>query len=264
MKYSAHWGFSLQEFAALYLITLALWAVFYLLAGEQLRSWTDMESRPSLTSSALFMLKFSLMWGLLLAGGMTLSKRVDVQPTSLTLSGPNVAVANQLAKVIGNGILWGLAITIAFDLSSRLLYNNYLDEWNATARFQNWRSFLAAAVGAALGEEGIFRLFLFPLVAWIVGLIWKTPDGLPTVGAMWISLVAVSIIFASTHLVVVKDFGGYTPANIMRGMLVFTPPAVLLCLSFWKHGIETAMIAHASGLIFGWLVLSTLAAFKTA
>jgi hypothetical protein len=50
----------------------------------------------------------------------------------------------------------------------------------------------------------------------------------------------------------------------MRGMLVFTPPAVLLCLSFWKHGIETAMIAHASGLIFGWLVLSTLAAFKTA
>jgi|GEM_PF-5613642 len=262
MKFSPHWHFSLQTLAVLYFATLMLWAVFYFLLGEQLRSWTALEKQASWTNATLFILKFALLWGSLLACGIILSRRVGIEPTLLSLSTPGSSATNQVAKLLGTGILWGLVVAIAFDLSTRLLYSDYLNEWNATATFQNWRSFFAASIGAALGEEVIFRLFLFPFVAWIVGLIWKTPDGLPAVGAMWLSLFVVSLLFASTHLIVVKEFGGYTPANVTRGILVFTPPAILLCLAFWKYGIETAMIAHASGLIFGWLILSTIAASK--
>jgi hypothetical protein len=260
MKYSSHWSFSLSEFVVLYLATLGLWACFYVLAGEQLRSWTH--SHMSWPGAARFLLEIGLVWALLLACGLALSRRVGIQPLALGVARPESSIAYTAVKVLVCGILWGLAVAVVFDLLTRMFFYEHLDEWNATARFENWRSFLLASIGASLGEEGLYRLFLFPFLAWLVGLIWKTPDGLPAVGAMWVSLLVVSLLMAATHLLVLEDVGGYTPANIVRGMLVFTPPALLLGIAFWRYGIETAMIGHASALVAGWLMLSTIAAFK--
>jgi membrane protease YdiL (CAAX protease family) len=262
MKFSYHWDFSWQEFAFLYFATLPLWACFYLLAGEQLRSWTS--SHMSWPGLARFLLELGFVWALLLACGLALSHRVGLHPLALGLPRTESSMAWAAIQVVARGLLWGLAVAVTFELSTRVFFSGHLEQWNATARFGNWRSFLVASIGASLGEEVLYRLFLFPLVAWLAGLIWKTTDGLPTVGAMWVSLIAVSLLMAAAHLSVLEDLGGYTLANIVRGMLVFTPPALLLGVAFWKQGIETAMIAHASALIFSWLFLSTIAVLAQA
>jgi hypothetical protein len=262
MKYSPHWAFSFQEFALLYGVTVALWGCFYLLAGEQLKSWTS--SHMSWPGAARAVLEIGVIWALLLAGGLALSRRVGIQPLALAQATPESSLVFAAVKVLGRGVLWGLALAVVFELLTRVFFHEHLAQWNAAVRFENWRSFAVASIGASLGEEAAYRLFLFPLLAWLIGLIWHTPEGLPATGAMWVSLTAVSLLMAGAHLLVLEDLGGYTSANIVRGMLVFTPPALLLGIAFWKHGIETAMIAHASGLVAGWLILSTLAAFQQA
>lgn len=261
MRRSVHWRFNLREFACFFLGVLALWAAFYLLAREQMRTWVNLDLRSSISPTHL-MLQFLLLWGIVIAGGLLLCRRVGIEPLALWPAARRTSFLQRAGMVMARGVLCGLALTIAFEVLTRVFFHEQIDEWNAAVTFRGWRAYLAAAIGAALGEELFFRLLLFPLAAWLLGLIWKKPDGLPAVGAMWFSMVVASLLFASTHLLVLQDLGGYTPGNITRAMLVFTPPGLILGLVFWKYGIETAMTAHASGLIGGWLFVSALAALR--
>ncbi|MBW3600367.1 MAG: CPBP family intramembrane metalloprotease [Planctomycetes bacterium] len=172
------------------------------------------------------------------------------------------SVGREVARIVTWGAIGGVAVAITFELLTRVFFHQHLAAWNAPCRFHNWRTYISAAIGAAVGEESVFRLLLFPLVAWVLGLLWKTPSGLPADGAMWVSLVVVTLLFAASHLPALEDLGGYRPGNIMRGMLVFSPPGLMLGFLFWRHGLETAMIAHATGLVAGWSFVSTLAELK--
>lgn len=261
MLTSPHWSFDLQEFTALYLVIAALVVCFYFLASRQQRAITQLEGsdseRPVFLAS-----KVALVAAVVLAVGLALTKRVGLQPLALSTISEEASLGVAIRDVAIHGLLWGLVIAIVFEVLTRLFFANHLAKWNAECHFENWRTYAAASIGAAVSEESLFRLLLFPLGAWLLGCVWHDPDGLPTEAVMWFSMVAVTLLFASTHLIVLEEFGGYTLSNIVRGLLVFSIPGLLLGLAFWQHGLETAMLAHASGLIMGWLFLSTLAKLR--
>jgi hypothetical protein len=79
-----------------------------------------------------------------------------------------------------------------------------------------------------VGEEIVFRLFLFPLPAWLLGLLWHTPEGLPITSAFWVSLTMAALLFAATHVPIVEDLEGYTISSVLRAMLVLFPPGLML------------------------------------
>lgn len=107
-----------------------------------------------------------------------------------------------------------------------------------------WKKFLAAFYGG-ITEEVLLRLFLFSLIAWLLGLVWRAPDSLPSAGAMWLANILAAIIFGLAHL----------PSSIMAGVPL-TPLLVVAVLTlngiasltfgylYWKRGLEAAMIAH--------------------
>jgi membrane protease YdiL (CAAX protease family) len=124
-----------------------------------------------------------------------------------------------------------------------------------------WKRFLAAFYGG-ITEEVLLRLFLFSLIAWLLGLIRRAPDGPPGAGVMWSANVLAAIIFGLAHL----------PSSIMAGIPI-TPLLVFAVLTlngivsltfgylYWKRGLEAAMIAHFFTdvvlYVFGTLVVRT-------
>ena len=150
MTFSSHWSFDLRAFSFLFVITSALWIVVYLFVPRALRESAGLPA-ISWGGAASVSLQIGFAWSLVLACGLALSKRVGIEP--LALSSPQHA-----AVFVGRGLLWGLAIGILFDVLHRVLFSEHVSEWNAEIRFGSWRSFVSSAIGAALGEEVIFRM----------------------------------------------------------------------------------------------------------
>ena len=109
-----------------------------------------------------------------------------------------------------------------------------------------WKKFLAAFYGV-ITEELLMRLFVFSLIAWLLKLIWRTPDGLPSAGAMWSANILAAVIFGLSHL----------PSAVMA-RLPITPNVIVAVLTlngiagltfgylYWKRGLEAAVVAHFS------------------
>ena len=188
------------------------------------------------------------------AAGLWLCARVGIRP--LALPGDNWWRA--LALILGQGVLWGLAVSLAYDAPRYVLFRRHVAKWDEEVCFASWRKYLGAALGAGVGEELVFRLLLFPLLAWLFGFAARTPEGLPTTSACWAGLILATLVFAATHVPIVEDLGGYTPPNVLRAMAVFCSPGLVLGLVFWRCGLETVVTAHASGLLIGWFYVSVL------
>jgi membrane protease YdiL (CAAX protease family) len=93
-------------------------------------------------------------------------------------------------------------------------------------------------------EEIILRLFAFSLIAWLLGLIWSTPDGLPATGAFWAAAVISALLFAVLHLPATAAITPLTPLVVVRAILLNGILGVAFGYLFWQHGLEAAMAAH--------------------
>jgi membrane protease YdiL (CAAX protease family) len=107
-----------------------------------------------------------------------------------------------------------------------------------------WKKFLAAFYGG-ITEEVLLRLFLFSLIAWLLGLIWRAPDRLPSVGAMWLANVLAAIIFGLAHLPSATMSGApITPLLVFAVLTLNGIASLTFGYLYWKRGLEAAVIAH--------------------
>ncbi len=102
-----------------------------------------------------------------------------------------------------------------------------------TATAPLWQKFLASFYGG-ITEELLIRLFLFSLLAWLLGKVWHTQAGLPTLGALWAANVIVALLFGLLHLPATAALLPLTTLVITRALLL--------------NGL--------AGLAFGYLVLA--------
>ncbi|HEX8994915.1 MAG TPA: CPBP family intramembrane glutamic endopeptidase [Ktedonobacterales bacterium] len=107
-----------------------------------------------------------------------------------------------------------------------------------------WKRLLASVYGG-IDEEILLRLFLLSLLAWLIGFVWRLPNGLPTVGALWVANVIAAVIFGLGHLpataAVVKTL---TPLLVVRAILLNGVVGVATGYLYWRYGLEAAILAH--------------------
>lgn len=122
-----------------------------------------------------------------------------------------------------------------------------------------WKRFLACFYGG-IDEEILLRLFLLSLLAWLIGFIWHSANGLPTVGALWVANVLAAVIFGLGHLpatiAIVKKL---TPLLVARALLLNGIVGVATGYLYWRYGIEAAMLAHFSADIVFHLIGDSIA-----
>ena len=90
------------------------------------------------------------------------------------------------------------------------------------------------------------RFFLLTLLAWLGSKISHTVEGKPTAMVMWIAIVIAGLVFGIAHLPTAAAMGiQLTPLYIIRTLMLNSGGIVYGWL-YWKHGLESAMLAHFS------------------
>lgn len=104
---------------------------------------------------------------------------------------------------------------------------------------------LLASFGAAVNEEIVLRLFLLSVIAWVGVKIFRQTSGLGFLAILWAANLGSTLVFGLVHIsnLLILDM----PLTLvvvcstvfMNGMI-----GLLFGWLYWKHGLESAMLAH--------------------
>jgi membrane protease YdiL (CAAX protease family) len=108
-----------------------------------------------------------------------------------------------------------------------------------------WKGLLASFYGG-INEEILLRLFLMSLLAWLGGFIRKTPDGRPTIAILWIANILAAVIFGLGHLPATSLLFPLTTLVILGAVVLNGIAGVAFGYLYFRHGLESAMLAHFS------------------
>jgi membrane protease YdiL (CAAX protease family) len=113
------------------------------------------------------------------------------------------------------------------------------------ARTAFWKRVLACFYGGVV-EEMLMRLFLMSALVWLIGLVWKTADGSPTIGAFWTANILAALLFGAGHLPATAGVTKLTPMVVGRALLLNGIPGVACGYLYMRYGLEAAMLLHFS------------------
>jgi hypothetical protein len=106
---------------------------------------------------------------------------------------------------------------------------------------------IALFITRAVNENILYRLFLGSLFIWIIGLIWKGPDGRPAPGAFWTGFALAQMVNIWTNT---TAFAPLTPAALLHDLLRYVAPGVVWGWLYWRRGFTATEIASTSVHLF--------------
>jgi hypothetical protein len=231
---------------------LLMAGVFGTLAGMPLGFALSRERLENTSLSVQHILLFSSIQNgiLLLAAvsvGLPLSMVTGLGAPLLELALAGESVFSELAARIPVAVGLGVAaavLVLLLDISffkrrlPKRVYQNY-------AETALWKRFLAGFYGG-INEEILTRLFLFSLLAWLLGFIWHMPNNLPTAGVFWAANIGAALAFGLGHLPATAAVTPLTRILIVRALLLNGIGGVAFGYVYWHYGLIAAMLAHYS------------------
>ncbi|HMB57386.1 MAG TPA: CPBP family intramembrane glutamic endopeptidase [Arenimonas sp.] len=102
--------------------------------------------------------------------------------------------------------------------------------------------FLASFYGG-IGEELQLRLFMMTLLVWALSLFTRNR---PRAGIFWIAIVAAALLFGAGHLPAAAQMWPLDAVVVTRIIVLNSLGGLVFGWLYWKHGLESAMLAHFS------------------
>ncbi len=168
------------------------------------------------------------------------------------------AVGDKLRSFLAPAIRLGVLAAIAIFALERLVFAPLLPGFaTVTTQVSGWQALLAAFYGGVL-EELITRLVYVSVLAWLLGRLSHTPDGMPTQGAVWAAVVVAAVLFGLQHLPAASLSVTITPLVIVRAIILNGIAGVLYGAMFYKRGLEAAMLTHFTSDILIHVILFPL------
>jgi hypothetical protein len=178
--------------------------------------------------------------------GLILSERIGLQMPLIRAWANTEQPVNPKAVVLP-GMLVGAAVGIILVTLEALFFVKHLPaSMLALFDIPLWKRLLAGVFYGGLTEELLMRLFLLSLVAWLIGKLWKTPEGRPTAGAFWTAIILVAIVFGLGHLPATSAMTPLTQLIVVRALVLNGIAGAAFGYLFWKNGLEAAMLGHMS------------------
>ena len=199
---------------------------------------------PLLVLAAL--LQNGIVFGGAVALGLVLSERIGtgVPLLAAKLKGDPVAGWQRLlSRGAVVGLFLGVVLAVADTLAFLPQVPAALREFSESIPV--WKRLLAGLLYGGITEEILMRLFLFSLMAWLIGLVWRNQAGRPAPGAFWLANVVVAVLFALGHLPATQAIAPLTPAVVARSLFLNGVASLTFGYLFWRRGLESAMVAHA-------------------
>jgi len=109
-----------------------------------------------------------------------------------------------------------------------------------------WQGFLASFHGGIV-EEVLLRLFVMTLLSWLGWLVFKDEEGRPKASVIWVAIALAAVLFGLAHLPATRVIGLPMSVLVISSTIVLNGiGGVAFGWLYWKHGLESAMIAHFS------------------
>jgi membrane protease YdiL (CAAX protease family) len=183
--------------------------------------------------------------GLLLAlavwAGVGLSPSVDLHAPAFeaVVTGRPIrpALRPQLVPGLIAGVLGGISLFAAFRYAPA-----------AVAQLQHRFAIpiVARVLYGGITEEILLRWGLMTALVWLTWRCLQQRRGPVRAGLVWLAIVVSALIFAAGHLPAAFVLLGAMDAAVVAFVIgVNTAFGLLFGYLFWRHGLESAMIAHA-------------------
>lgn len=126
------------------------------------------------------------------------------------------------------------------------VFGHWIPEVRIAAPFSFW-NWSASVLYGGVVEELMLRWFFLSLLAWIIWkLFFRKRETVPT-GVLVAANVLAALVFAAGHLpATVMLFGSLTPLILLRCFLLNGGFGLIFGWLYRRHGIQYAMISHAT------------------
>lgn len=154
---------------------------------------------------------------------------------------------SRLRRCASIAIACGFTLAILFTLADVFFFRNHLDESSIAALEQGGiESTLTAVLYGGLTEEIIARWGLLSLFAWLGWRIFEPGRTRPSHTVVFAAVVLAAIAFATAHLPTAIKIAAISVPLVSRVLVLNTIAGTVFGWLFWRHNLETAMLAHAS------------------
>ncbi len=227
-------------------------------------AWSVMEKTAALSKVPIHLLVAgqlvqSTLWMLLTVGvGLVLASKTGLGAPILKgyLAGEQVG-ARFRSQVLPSVLLAFLA-TLAVTALDRWFFLPRLPGFSSSiSQISAWKGILASLYGG-ITEEILTRLFFLTLLAWILTRFSHGHDGKPSATAMWLAIVGSAVLFGLGHLPATLASTPFSIIVLLRAVLLNGIYGTLFGYLYWKRGLESSMLSHATSDLLVHVVLPAL------
>lgn len=223
-------------------IAIVLTVLPQLAAGRPLPAPLWVLSLASLAQSAV-LLAVAVWAGVAFAPALGL--RAPVFESILTGRQAAPALRSQLMPAIAGGIIGGTMLVAV---------GRYAPDALAAAGEGFSVPLVVRILYGGITEELLLRWGLMTVLVWLAWKFLQRRKGVPQVAYVWLAIGVSALLFGAGHLpaaaALVEQLTANVVAFVVGANAVF---GLLFGYLFWRHGLESAMIAHAGAHVVGYI-----------
>jgi hypothetical protein len=209
---------------------------------------------------ALSLLQPTLLMAAGVAIGLRLSPRLGFRSYVVEAVSGGEPIWSALRRHAPLAVAIGAA-TMAIVLPLELAFRPFMGEaWRRLELLKNplggpVTGLVAGLLYGGITEELMLRWGIMSLFAWLV---WRfgggRADAVPRASVIWVAILTSAILFGLGHLPAVSSLVPLTTAVVARTILLNAIAGVAFGWLFWRRGLESAMVAHATGHVVLFIV----------
>lgn len=191
----------------------------------------------------LQVIRSAILIAIAVAIGLLLGTRTGLAPLiEGWLAGEKVG--QDLKAILGPSIILGTIVTLVIIILEVAIFAPSVPKGLRDGpRVSVWQAVLASFYGG-ITEELLTRLGILTMVAWLLGKISHTPQGLPSEAAMYTAIILAAIIFGLGHLPATAALAPLTRVVVIRALALNGLAGLVFGYLYWTWGLESAMLAH--------------------
>ncbi len=184
--------------------------------------------------------------GILVAIGLYLAHRIGLGAPIIEAWRDGQPVVRRVRSILAPTISLGILTSVLVIALDHLVFAQLLPGFSTViTQIGGWQGVLASFEGGIL-EELELRLLVVSAVAWLLGKVSHTKQGLPSRGALWLAILVAAIVFGLGHMSATSLTVAITPLVVTRAIVLNGILGVLFGAMYCKRGLEAAMLCHFS------------------
>jgi membrane protease YdiL (CAAX protease family) len=177
------------------------------------------------------------------AVGLLLGSRMELGAPLIQKSLTGESIWGNLKAILGPSMIFGAIVSLIIAAFEKAIFASRMPKLSGGPLVPIWQAVLASLYGG-ITEELLMRLGLLTVLAWLLGNISYTAQGLPSDAAICTAIIITAIAFGLGHLPATAALIPLTPAVVIRALALNGLAGLVFGYLYWAWGLESAIFSH--------------------